>query len=90
MEPMAISKSVDGGAAQSYVNCRRVSFDHSEYVSIVYLAVVQITLEDDEVRAREVEEQIRSFVVQLPEREAGAPERMLFVDPLALLLVLLY
>ena len=51
--------------------------------------MVQVALEDDEVRAREVEEQIGRFIVELPEREAGAPERMLLVHPLARLLVLL-
>ncbi len=54
-----------------------------------YLAVVEITLENHKVRTREVEEEIRCFVGELPEGEAGAPERVLLIHPLALLLVLL-
>ena len=52
--------------------------------------MVQVTLEDDEVRAREVEEQIRSFIEELPVGEASAPEGVLLVYPLALLFVLLH
>ena len=54
-----------------------------------HLAMVQVALEDDEVRAREVEEQIGRFVVELPEGEARAPERVLLIHPLARLFVLL-
>ena len=53
------------------------------------LAVVEVALEEDEVGAREVEEQIRSLVVELPEGVTRAPEGVLLVHPLALLLVLL-
>ena len=51
--------------------------------------MVQITLENDKVGAREVEEQIGGFVVKLPVGEPSAPEWVLFVDPFALLFVLL-
>ena len=51
--------------------------------------MVKITLEDDEVGFREVEEKIRGFVDHVPESVSRAPERMLLVFPLALLLVLL-
>lgn len=51
--------------------------------------MVEITLEDDEVGAGEVKEEIRGFAVQVPEGVSGAPERMLLVNPFALSLVLL-
>lgn len=53
------------------------------------LTVVQITLEEHEVRAREVEEQIRGLLGQAEEGVARAPEGVLLVDPLALRDVLL-
>ena len=53
------------------------------------LTVVEVALEDDEIGAREVEEQIGSLVVELPEGVTRAPEGVLLVHPLALLLVLL-
>ena len=56
---------------------------------ISQLSVVQISLEDDEVRFVEVEEHVRSLRVQIPEGVTGAPEGMLLVPPLALLLILL-
>lgn len=51
--------------------------------------MVEIALEDYKVRLREVQEEIGSFAVQVPVGVACAPEGMLLVDPLALLLVLL-
>lgn len=51
--------------------------------------VVEITLEDDEVRLGQVLEQIGSLRVQVPEGVSGAPEGVGLVLPLALLLVLL-
>lgn len=53
------------------------------------LAVVQIALEDDEVAAAQMQEQIRRFSSEVPESVAGAPEGMLLVDPLAGALVAL-
>ena len=51
--------------------------------------MVEVTLEDDKVGTRKVEEEIGSFIVELPEREASAPEGVLLIHPLLLLLVLL-
>ena len=42
--------------------------------------VVEVSLEDDQVGLREVEEEIWSFGVQVPVGESGAPEGVLFVD----------
>ena len=55
----------------------------------MYLAVVEVTLENDKVGTRKVEEKIGSLIVELPEREASAPEGVLLIHPLLLLLVLL-
>ncbi len=51
--------------------------------------MIQIAFEEDEVRAGQVQEEIRRFAVQLPERVASTPERVLFVNPFALTFVLL-
>lgn len=51
--------------------------------------MVQVTLEIDEIGAREVEEEIGSFRMKVPEGVSSAPERMLFVYPFALFFVLL-
>lgn len=53
------------------------------------LAVVKITLENDQVGTREMQEEIGSFAVQVPEGISCAPERVLLVDPLSLAFVLL-
>lgn len=53
------------------------------------LSVVQISLEDDEVGFVKVEEHIRGLRMQVPEGVTCAPEGVLFVSPLALLLILL-
>jgi len=53
------------------------------------LAVVQVALEEDEVRAREVEEQVGRLLGHAEKGVARAPERVLLVDPLALRDVLL-
>ncbi len=53
------------------------------------LAVVQVALEEDEVRAREVEEQVGRLLGHAEEGVACAPEGVLLVDPLALRDVLL-
>ena len=44
------------------------------------LTVVEVSLEDDQVGFREVEEEIGSFGVEVPVGEPGTPEGMLFVD----------
>lgn len=51
--------------------------------------MVEITLKKDKVRARQVQEEIRGFAVQLPKGVASTPEGMLLIDPLALALVVL-
>lgn len=51
--------------------------------------MVEISFEVHEVGAREVEEEIGGFGVELPERVSRAPERVLFVHPFAFFLVLL-
>ena len=44
------------------------------------LAVVEVSLKDDQVGFREVEEEVWSFGMEVPVGESGAPERVLFVD----------
>lgn len=51
--------------------------------------MIQITLEDDQVRVREVEEKVRRLLVKVPECISRAPEGMLFVYPFSLFLVIL-
>jgi hypothetical protein len=51
--------------------------------------MIQVTFENDQIGLREMEEQIRSFVVKIPERISRAPERVLLIDPFPFLLVLL-
>lgn len=51
--------------------------------------MVQVTLEDDKVGASKVEEEIGSLARDRPEGVSSAPEGMLLVHPLALLLVVL-
>lgn len=53
------------------------------------LSVVQVSLEDDQVRGGEFEEKIRRLSGETPEGESGAPEGMALVLEFALLLVLL-
>ncbi len=45
--------------------------------------MVQVTFEHDEVGFGKVEEEIGGFLGDGPEGVTGAPEGMLFVDPLA-------
>jgi len=51
--------------------------------------MVEISFENDEVRARKMEEKVRCFCVQLPEGVTGTPEGVLFVHPFSFLFVLL-
>jgi hypothetical protein len=44
------------------------------------LAMVEVSLEDDQVGFREVEEEVGSFGVEVPVGESGAPEGVLLVD----------
>lgn len=53
------------------------------------LTVVQVALENDEVRAREVQEEVGRLRMQLPECIARAPEGVLFVHPFTFRFVLL-
>lgn len=54
-----------------------------------YLTMVQITFENDQLRLGQMQEQVGSFSVHFPERVTGTPERMLFINPFTLPLVLL-
>lgn len=49
--------------------------------------MVQVSLEEDQIRFSEVLEEIRSFRWQRPVGQSSTPERMLFVDPLSTSLV---
>jgi hypothetical protein len=51
--------------------------------------VIKISLENNQIRTREVKEQIGSLGVEIPEGVTSAPERMLLIDPFAFFLVLL-
>lgn len=51
--------------------------------------MVQITFENDQLRLGQMQEQVGSFSVHFPERVTGTPERMLFINPFTLPLVLL-
>ena len=42
--------------------------------------MVEVSLEDDQVGFREVEEEVGSFGVEIPVGESGTPEGVLFVD----------
>ena len=42
--------------------------------------MVEVALEDDQVGFGEVEEEVRSFGVEIPVGESGTPEGVLFVD----------
>ena len=48
--------------------------------------MIQVTLEEHEVRMGKVQEQVWRLRVQLPKRPTRAPERVLFVDLVAHLL----
>ncbi len=52
--------------------------------------MVEISFEVHEIGAGEVEEEIGGFGVEFPERVSCAPEGVLFVNPFAFFLVLLY
>ena len=52
--------------------------------------MVQIALENNEVRLAEVEEQIWGLGLEVPEGIPGAPEGMLLISPDTLPLVLLH
>ena len=49
--------------------------------------MVEITLEEYEIRAGQVQEQIWRLIGQIPEGVAGAPEWVLLVHPLAFTLI---
>ena len=53
------------------------------------LPMVQIALEEHEIRARKVQEQIWCLAMQIPIGVSSAPERMLLVHPFPFFLVLL-
>lgn len=56
---------------------------------VCQLSVVQVTLEEDEIRSRQMKEQIGGLRVKIPEGVPCAPERVLLVHPFAFLFVLL-
>lgn len=51
--------------------------------------MIQVALEDNKVRPREVQEEVGGFIVQIPVGIARAPKGVLLIYPLALPLVLL-